>query len=139
MDGFIRKIDSDKLASDFVNKGKSIFESRNRSDEEWNRLLSPVAILIDRIKSKDGEVLAVRLNDGAEFREMYSRYFPRERYWDMLSKELSIRTIHYLDYPELLSFAPPDELHLSGSDIERFTVALAAIIKRSNALGVCSE
>ena len=55
--------------------------------------------------------------------------FPRERYWDAYARRSPATMIDFRDVPEMTMFVLPDTSHIDGTDVPRFTIALAKLLK----------
>ena len=89
-----------------------------------------VARWVEQIRERGGRVIFVRLPSAIFVRESESRWFPRMEYWDRFADVVSAPTLHYLDYPRLARFNPPDGDHLGKSDAIRFSRVLGEILVR---------
>jgi hypothetical protein len=111
------------------------------SGEERRFHLERVARAIDRLESRGGEVVLVRMPSGGLHREVERERAPRARSWDALVRATGAPAIHFEDHPDL-HFECPDGSHLDAADVEAFTRVLAAHVcrgVRSATLRVCAQ
>ena len=57
-------------------------------------------------------------------------FMPKTKYWDRIEPLTRIKTIHFLDYPQLSKYSCPDLSHLDEIDAPEFTRSLSVIIKQ---------
>jgi hypothetical protein len=81
-----------------------------------------------KIRDRGGDVVFVRLPSTAHILEDETRWYPRQRYWDVFAEKSIAATIHFEDYPELSQFRPPDGEHLDARDTIMFSRALGKIL-----------
>jgi hypothetical protein len=81
-----------------------------------------------RIVGRGGEVIFVRLPSTMRIREIEDTRYPRSVYWDTIAAQVSLRTIHYDDHPELSEFDFPDGVHVDVSDQAAYTEKLAKLL-----------
>ncbi len=67
----------------------------------------------DKIKSRGGEVIFLRVPSSGPFEESDKKVFPREVYWDRLLAFTGCPGIHFKDYPAIAHFDCPEWSHLT--------------------------
>jgi len=99
------------------------------SGEERAAHLHRIAQAVDRLASRGGEAVFVRMPSGGLHREVERERAPRERSWDALVRATGVPAIHFEDHPDL-RFECPDGSHLDAADVDAFTRVLAAHVRR---------
>lgn len=79
------------------------------------------AAAVQRIRSRGGKVVFVRLPVSGKLKELEDRTAPRAGPWDRLIKMTGAPGIYFEDHPELASFNCPEWSHLSAPDSIVFT------------------
>jgi hypothetical protein len=92
--------------------------------------------MVDRIQSRGGRVIFVRVPISGFIREVDEKNFPRKQYWDMLASTTHGLTINFADYLELSHFICPEGGHMDLRDRAAYTRSLARIIQEKLRLGV---
>jgi len=87
--------------------------------------------LVERIRSRGGDVIFVRFPTTGMHWEMDNQRYPKSEYWDGVAAQTKLTMIHFKDYPSLSAFDCPDESHLDYRDTGRFTDALLEILDRN--------
>lgn len=100
------------------------------SGDTLTDIITNVRKSVDKIKSRGGKVLFVRMPSSDPVWATEQKVFPRKQYWDRLLKETGSEGIHFADYPELAKYSCPDWSHLSPSDAQTFTAELIKIIEK---------
>jgi hypothetical protein len=98
--------------------------------ESWLSDLAIVSGWIKRIEDRGGQVVFFREPASGESLELDEANFPRSRYWDAYARTSPAALIDFRDVPELTTFELPDTSHIDGTDVPRFTIALANALKR---------
>lgn len=83
----------------------------------------------DKIRSRGGQVIYIRMPSSGEVRTLEDRVWPRKRYWNRFVETISGTTIHFEDHASLSGFICPDGSHLSVADAKRFTAKVLAILE----------
>lgn len=91
--------------------------------------LARIARAVERIRSRGGEVVLVRMPSSGLPRQAERERAPRERAWDALVRASGAPAIHFEDHPDL-AFESPDGSHLDAADSAAFTRALATHVRR---------
>ena len=97
--------------------------------EGLSQLIASVKGNVDKIRSRGGKVIFVRLPSTGELLDLEKERTPRDAYWDRLLDETGVPGIHFEDYPELSNFDCPEWSHLTRSDAVTFTRNLLPIIQ----------
>lgn len=99
---------------------------REVPDFEQRRLA--LESMITRIQQRGGHVVLVRFPTGKRILQMDQILYPKEIYWDQISRQSSARTIHFAEHPSLAGFDLPDGVHMDYRDTPAFTQALARLL-----------
>ena len=99
-------------------------------DQVIRRISEELGPLFQSFTERGGQVVLVRLPSTAEHWERDERLEPKALYWDRVESAVHVPTIHFRDYPELLSFDCPDTSHLDAEDAPEFTRRLAAVVRQ---------
>lgn len=101
------------------------------------RVLSPsqlaerlrrVDALVRAIRARGGEVVFVHLPSSIHVLAYEARWWPRERFWDLLVRATDAPAVHYLDHPSLTGFDPPDGDHLGRDAADLFSERLGHVL-----------
>lgn len=115
-------------------------ESRVKSYYEKNRIMSPdewlleaekVLLLADKIRTRGGDVVFIRMPTTGETIKYDQLFYPKSEYWDRFTALYDRRSIHFMDYPTLMAYDLPDTSHLDLRDRVGFTRDLINIIRQS--------
>ena len=98
--------------------------------EPLDAIMASVRADVDKIRSRGGEVVFLRLPSSGELREIERERWPREAYWDRLLAETGAPGVHFEDYPELNGFECPEWSHLTRADAVTFTRNLIPILRQ---------
>jgi hypothetical protein len=96
----------------------------------WLSDLQTVSAWIKRIENRGGRVVFFREPVSGESLQLDEANFPRSLYWDAYSRTSPAVLIDFRDAPALMTFALPDTSHIDGTDVPRFTIAFADLLKR---------
>jgi hypothetical protein len=83
----------------------------------------------DKIRSRGGEVLFLRVPTSGPFEEFDKKAFPREVYWNRLLAFTGCPGIYYKDYPAIAHFECPEWGHLTPAQAAIFTKTLVKILR----------
>lgn len=110
---------------------KTYYENnRIMEPEEWLSEVNKVIRLANKIRSRGGEVIFVRMPTTGKTIEYDQTYYPKEQYWDRLASLYNGPSIHFMDYPSLMAYDSPDTSHLDFTDRAGFTNDLVKIIRQ---------
>ncbi|MEX0331965.1 MAG: hypothetical protein AB3N64_11130 [Puniceicoccaceae bacterium] len=84
---------------------------------------------VEKIRSRGGEVVFLRLPSTGELRKVEKERWPRQVYWDRLLRETGAPGIHFEDYDGLKGFDCPEWSHLSRVDAVIYTRNLVPIMQ----------
>ena len=96
----------------------------------WLSDLATVSGWIERIDKRGGRVVFFREPASGESLLLDEANFPRSLYWDAYARISPAVLIDFRDVPALTTFALPDTSHMDGTDVPRFTIAFADLLKR---------
>jgi hypothetical protein len=129
---------TNEFASDtsLQNIVKNIWRGFGRANKEppisgqaLDSVFNAIKEMVDKIKSRGGQVLFVRTPSSGDYLTAEKMGYPREKYWDRLLVITNCPGIHYTDYPSLKDFVCPENSHLSLSQAKDFTVSFIEILK----------
>jgi hypothetical protein len=83
-----------------------------------------VAAAAQKLRSRGGKIVFVRLPVSGELKVLEDRTTPRSQIWDRVIKDTAAPGIYFEDYPELASFTCPEWSHLSAGDSVEFSKRL---------------
>ena len=95
----------------------------------WLSDLAIVSGWIKRIENRGGQVVFFREPASGESLQLDEAHFPRSLYWDAYARISPAVLIDFRDVPALTTFELPDSSHIDGTDVPRFTIALADLLK----------
>jgi hypothetical protein len=95
----------------------------------WLSDLAIVSGWIKRIEDRGGRVVFFREPASGESLQLDEAHFPRSLYWDAYARISPAVLIDFRDVPALTTFELPDTSHIDGTDVPRFTIALADLLK----------
>lgn len=96
-------------------------------DEAIAPVIAEVKANVDKIRTRGGDVVFLRLPYTGFWQQVEDGGFPRERVWDRLLRDTDTLGIAWQDYPELQGYHLPEWSHLSRSEAERYTRAVVPI------------
>lgn len=86
---------------------------------------------IQAIRDRGGDVVFVRSPSTGPWREVESKAFPREAFWDVLADTLDAGSVHFEDNPGLQGYELPEWSHLRAEDAELFTRELVPLVREA--------
>jgi hypothetical protein len=95
----------------------------------WLRDLDTVSSWVEKIQKRGGRVVFFREPAADESLALDEANFPRDRYWDAYARRSPATMIDFRDVPEMTAFVLPDTSHIDATDVPRFTIALANLLK----------
>ncbi|QPJ62791.1 MAG: hypothetical protein G3M70_13255 [Candidatus Nitronauta litoralis] len=112
-------------------KGVSHEEHMENVKKNTDKILEDTRSRVEKIRTKGGRVIFVRLPSTGELRTIENKYTPREDYWDRLLEKTGAPGIHFEDYEELSGFDCPEWSHLSRKDATEFTKRFTKLLKQN--------
>jgi hypothetical protein len=116
---------------------RQLWEQRHQSAHgkapepaELDALLEHVSSLVERIRSRGGDVVFVRMVTSGGLRRIEDTRYPRERYWDRLLQRTGSRGITFEDVPALARFECPEGSHLDYRSAPEYTRLLGQELMR---------
>jgi len=85
---------------------------------------------VDKIRSRGGEVIFLRVPTSGPFEEADKKIFPREVCWNRLLAVTGCPGIYYKDYPAIAHFICPEWGHLTPEQAAIFTRNLIIILQK---------
>ncbi len=90
--------------------------------------------LAEKIRSRGGQVLFIRMISSPPIREVENARFPDALYWNVFRRNVGFPCLNYADVPGLDHFICPEGVHLDQSEAPAFTAVLADAIAGRNLL-----
>lgn len=100
-----------------------------------DELVQGIRADVERIRSRGGNVVFVRLPSTSDLLALEKQRWPRPAYWDRLIAETGVSGVHYEDYEELSGYDCPEWSHLTPGDAKTFTASLVEILAGIGASG----
>ncbi len=113
-----------QIWNDYLKRNSSLLLS-----VESDKRIREVSILVEKIKSKGGMVVFVRLPSKRKFLKWETENFPRNMYWDKLIRTTNSPGYHFDDFFDASDFDVPDNSHLSRRDAEEFSDGFSLFVK----------
>ncbi len=107
------------------------FPHRPTSDDDIKAVLQNVKENVDKIKARGGDVLFVRTPSSEFYKDIETKDYPRERFWNPLLAYTNCKGVHYADYQAIDHFICPEYSHLSPAQASVFTREFIEILKES--------
>lgn len=98
--------------------------------EVRDSILASVAADVEKIRTRGGRVIFLRLPSTGEYLEIEKTKFPRAEHWDLLLERTGAPGIHFEDHEELRGFDCPEWSHLTAADAVKFTERLIQVMHR---------
>lgn len=98
--------------------------------EGLDALFKSIRADVDKIRSRGGKVVFIRMPSSGRLREIEREMWPRGAYWDRLLTETAAPGLHFEDHEPLRDFLCPEWSHLTRADAVTFTRHLAEIYRR---------
>ncbi len=102
----------------------NIHQPTTNHSQKWLSDTEVVEPFVNKIKSRGGEVLFLRMPTSGEQWERDELITPKNLFWDQFAKSTTAQTIHFQDVETLRNFRCPDRSHLDQRDAPKFTNAL---------------
>jgi len=96
---------------------------------DWRQQLERVAQAVQRIESRGGRVVFLRMPLSGPYLKFAERLYPRKRFWNKIARTTGAETYHFQDYPVASTLAVPDFSHLSAAGAVRYTEELGRLLK----------
>lgn len=125
------KVNNEILRNRFL-KDKQLNYQQNppMDDDRWSTAITAMAEHIRAIENRGGAVVVIRFPVGPGHWRLDEHYYPRERYWDVLQKQVpELKGLHLMDEGVFTSHRFPDSSHLDQRDKPAFTQDLAQLLK----------
>lgn len=100
---------------------KSAAEFTVPTADEWLESNEKLLDWIGLIQQRGGKVILIRMPTNQESWKVDEEHLPRRDYWDRLTGQEGILSLHFKDWPELDSYPLPDGSHLDFRDKQAFT------------------
>jgi hypothetical protein len=95
---------------------------------ELDGTIDRVERMVQRIQSRGGKVVFLRMPSSGRTYAFEEEAFPRASEWDILAARTSARCVHFQDDRNLSNYRCPDGSHLAGRDTAEFTRRVADIV-----------
>ena len=106
---------------------KDFIENTSAEHERFLSIVVKIERYIQKINARGGKVIIVNFPMSGELERLNEIAFPREQFWDVMTKNSSADFIHYKDYLQL-QFDCPDGSHLEAKVTPQFNENLVKII-----------
>ena len=87
-----------------------------------------------KFEARSGKLILVRCPSSGLFKEVESKGFPREQFWDVLVEKSGVKAYNYMDYEQFNDLFLPEWSHLAAKDAEFFTSELIKIMRADGIL-----
>jgi hypothetical protein len=77
--------------------------------------------LVNKFRARGGRIIFVRMPLSEEIWKFESQITPPEKYWEVFTNKLNVKSLYFADYPDLSNFEFPDTSHLDMRDKPVFT------------------
>ncbi len=118
------------------NRKKREKKSTSITPDDWLQEAMITEPLVQKIQSRGGRVIFIRMPTSKEYLEIEYRQYPKAKYWDQFEAVTSAETVHFEDIAALKNFDLPDRSHIDITDRPRFT---QVILDEINALDTPSS
>ncbi len=126
--GDYSKVDTQVLRRHFVEqKRQNYVDQPPMSVEIWRRQVNKMMRYVNQIRSRGGDVILIRMPTDHGHWALDEQAYPKELYWDLISQQNDIQTIHFKDWPALSHFNLPDSSHLDQKDAMVYTQNLLKV------------
>ncbi|WP_257455070.1 hypothetical protein [Archangium lipolyticum] len=106
---------------------------------ELEALLERVSAQVERIRSRGGEVVFVRMVSSGTVRRIEDTRYPRALYWERLLERTGSQGLSFEDSPALARFECPDGSHLDSRAATGFTHLLGQELLRQAPGGLATR
>lgn len=103
------------------NRKKREEKSTPITPADWLHEAMKTEPLVQKIQSRGGRVIFIRMPTSEEYLEIEYRQYPKTKYWDRFEAVTSAETIHFENIAALKNFDLPDRSHIDITDKPRFT------------------
>ena len=138
---FYERLTPDKLSKHrkhriekIVNKFEKTNDNFESKKKEFKKAMKELRNYYVILKSRGGDLILIRMPTTDEHWSVDEINYPKQIFWDQITKLTGIPTVHFKDYASLNSFDCPDTSHLDATDSPQFTKSLVSIIK--NKIGI---
>jgi len=131
--GFLdyRRTDIDAIRNRRIADLKDYYRDNPAPDPAtWLRDLDEVSGWVRKIQARGGQVVFFREPVAAEHLALDEAHYPRAKYWDAYARVSPAIMIDFRDDPAFGGFVLPDDSHIDGVDVARFTRALVQALAR---------
>ena len=119
-----------EMVKHFVEQKQQNYQNQPpMSLEIWKAQVDKLIVMVDKIQSRGGRVLLLRMPTDKGHWQLDEQYYPKSSYWDVIQGLEGLQSIHFNDYPLLSNFELPDSSHLDAKDAPVFTTALLNVIE----------
>lgn len=97
-------------------------------DSYFRQRIADIAAMTAAIEARGGRVIFIAYPETGYVRQIDTKLFPRNKFWDLFAAGVGTQTLYYADIPALASFACPDGSHLDFRERAAFTSALVDVL-----------
>lgn len=112
----------------------SFGKNKKRQDRVIDQSFPFYLDLIQRLKARGGRIILTFNPSSGWYTEQEAAVFPRELYYDAFVRQCACPAYHFMDYPELARFVPPEWSHLSTPDARLYTRQILSIMQEDGML-----
>ena len=123
------KLAQDTWAERFNGPPPPFINTPEKLQKVIDNQIDKTAKAVASLRARGVAVVFVRPPSTGEYYAFEQKVFPRASTWDVLLQRTGAPGIHFEDYPELQGYVLPEWSHLSASEANRFTAALAPIVE----------
>ncbi len=117
----------------FTPKSEDI-PSEEEQLEIKNKIITESVELVQAFEKRGGKVILVRCPSQDNVLKIEEELYPRNQYWNSLSKKLGVPSYYFRDYNFMNKYELPEMSHMKGEDARNFTADFIAQLKKDNQL-----
>ena len=124
-----QRLITDTAYANTVKKAWKFILSGDFPPPEREAVTNAFVELAEKFKKKGGELILVRCPSSGLFKEVESKGFSRDIFWNELVTKTGAKSYNYMDYEQFSDLHLPEWSHLSAEDAQFFTKELIKIMK----------
>lgn len=127
-------IDQDKFATERTQDGIVALYTKNSEPYEkkgFDELLRYFSAVVDVHNNKGSRVIILRLPSAGKVLAFEQEHFPKDRFWNQMTKNIDATFIHFEDYPQLIGYLGKDGSHIDSDKASAFTEQLASVLEEN--------
>lgn len=123
------KIARDTWAARFTGPPPPLMDTPEKLQNVINTQIDGTVEAIAALRARGVKVVFLRTPSSGDYYAHEQRIFPRASTWDVLLERTGLPGIHFEDYLQLQGYELPEWSHLSASEADRYTAAVAPLIE----------